>query len=213
MLLAPPDWWDASWSGNCWKRRKLKNVRIFVRRSFGVNHPKLEEVIVDFDDKASWQPLLTGDVLFSALGTTLKQAGSKEAQYKVDFTYNYEFAHAAADNGIKSYVLVSSAGADAKSLIFYSRMKGELDEKVQTLPFREITILRPSILAGKREVPRKMEEISVKVMEKISKLLFRKYRPIPAATVARAMIVATLLKTTPGKRVLNSDELFILAAR
>ena len=190
----------------------IGKVRIFVRRKNGISHPLLEEHIVDFDQTASWASLVTGDVLFSALGTTLKQAGSKEAQYRVDFTHNYHFAEAAARNGVPTYVLVSAAGADARSFIFYSRMKGELDDKVQTLPFRSIYILRPSILTGHREIRRPAEEWSATFMEKIGRVMFRSYRPISAATVASAMINAALLINVPRVSVVKSGELFNLAA-
>ena len=124
-----------------------------------MQHAKLQERIVNFDAVPEWKALLTGDVLFSSLGTTLKQAGSKEAQYKVDFTYQYNIAKAAADNGVSQYVLVSSAGASPQSRIFYSRMKGELEEAVKTFSFPHITILQPGILQGERDEFRLGERI------------------------------------------------------
>ena len=105
---------------------RFEKVVVFVRRATGKNHPKLEEHIVNFDAIDNWKQLLTGDVLFSAMGTTIGKAGSKEAQYKIDYTYQYEVAKAASENGVRQYVLVSSAGASPQSKIFYSRMKGEL---------------------------------------------------------------------------------------
>ena len=77
-------------------------VRIFVRRDSGLSHPKLEQLIVDFADEKTWAKKLTGDVLFSALGTTLKQAGSKAKQYEVDFTFNLNFAQKAKANSSQS---------------------------------------------------------------------------------------------------------------
>lgn len=93
-------------------------VVIFVRRTTGLQHNKLREHIISFEQPESWDHLVKGDVLFSALGTTLKQAGSKETQFKVDFTYQYQFAEVAATNGIATYVLVSSAGANEKASFF-----------------------------------------------------------------------------------------------
>ena len=86
---------------------RFETVRIFVRRDTGLKHPKLEQQIVDFAQSETWKEQLTGDVLFSALGTTLKQAGSKEKQYEIDFTFNLNFAQKAKENGIENYVLVS----------------------------------------------------------------------------------------------------------
>lgn len=94
------------------------NVKVFVRRSINISNPKLEEHIVNFDEIAKWKDKITGDELFSAMGTTIRKAGSKEAQFKIDVTYQHEFAKAAAENGIKSYFLVSSSGANAKSNFF-----------------------------------------------------------------------------------------------
>jgi uncharacterized protein YbjT (DUF2867 family) len=110
-------------------------VKVFARRAVHLENAKLEKYIVDFERIESWRDEVTGDELFSALGTTRKQAGSKDAQYVVDFTYQYEVAKAAAENGVGTYVLVSSAGSDAGSRFFYTRMKGELEDAVRSLPF------------------------------------------------------------------------------
>lgn len=170
---------------------RFERVRVFVRRSTGKNHPKLEEHVVNFDSIATWKGALAGDVLFSTLGTTLKQAGSQNAQYKIDFTYQYEVAKAAAENGVQHYVLVSSAGAASQSRIFYSRMKGELEVAVKALPFGHIHILQPGILEGQRAEVRAGERIGI-ALASLTRFIpgLKKYRPIPAKTVAQAMINA-----------------------
>lgn len=186
-------------------------VRIFVRRSTGLQHPKLEEYIVDFDNPDPWQHLVTGEVLFSALGTTLRQAGSKQAQYKVDHGYQFAFAKAAAANGVNSYVLISSAGASLHSKIFYSRMKGELERDIRLLAFRSISIIRPGLLAGKRKQPRTGEELSFRVLNFLNRMgILKRYRPIPAAMVAKAMLNAAT-EETPGIQVYELEEVFQLA--
>ena len=106
--------------------------------------------VIDFDQPDSWKVLITGDVLYSTLGTTIARAKTKDAQYKVDFTYQYNVAEIAAANGVPSYVLVSSAGATSKSKVFYSNMKGKLEDAVKLLPFKVISIIRPGQLAGER---------------------------------------------------------------
>lgn len=186
-------------------------VRVFVRRDMGISHPKLEQLVVDFDRPETWKPFLEGDILFSTMGTTLKQAGSKENQYKVDYTYQYRFAEAASGKGIPVYVLVSSAGASPHSKIFYSRIKGELDEAVQKLGFRQVVILRPSILAGTREKKRPFEEWAIVITGWFTRFLFRKYRPVPASTVAKAMIRAALGEVVTDNSVVNPEEVFKLA--
>lgn len=193
------------------QNENVGKVRIFVRREFNPKHPKMEQHIVDFENDASWKPFLQGDILFSTMGTTLKQAGSKANQYKVDFTHQYRFAEEASRAGIPVYVLVSSAGANSKSMLFYSRIKGELDDAVLKLPFQKVIILRPSILAGIREKRRPMEEWAIRTMELISRFLFRKYRPVPVMTVAKAMIRSALGEVMPDNSIVNPEDVFKLA--
>ena len=97
-----------------------------VRRASGITDPKLTERIINFDEPATWKKHVTGDVLFSALGTTIALAKTKEEQYKVDFTYQFTVAKIAAQNGVTHYVLVSAAGASSTAKPFYMKMKGEL---------------------------------------------------------------------------------------
>lgn len=166
-------------------------VRVFVRRSTGISDPRLEERVVDFDHPDKWSHDLTGEELFSALGTTIKQAGSKEVQRRIDYTYQWQVAEAAANNGVSRYLLVSASGANSKSHIFYSRLKGELDDAVAGLPFDQIAIFRPSLLVGDREVPRAAErftEVALKAVDWIPGV--RRYKAIRGATVAAAMIHA-----------------------
>jgi uncharacterized protein YbjT (DUF2867 family) len=190
---------------------RFEKVRIFVRRDTGLKHPKLEQKIVDFRNTESWKKLLTGDILFSALGTTLKQAGSKKKQYEIDFTFNLNFAQKAKENGIENYVLVSSVGANSKSGIFYTRMKGELDEAVSKIGFSNLVILRPASLTGPRENRRMAEEISVPVLNFLTRFVFKNYRPIGDVIVAKAMINAVLNKNE-SKTIYEGSEVFNLAA-
>ena len=192
---------------------RFDKVKVFVRRSTGKQHPKLEEHRVNFDSVPAWQSLLTGDVLFSSLGTTLKQAGSKEAQYKIDFTYQYNVAKAAAENGVTQYVLVSSAGASPQSRLFYSRMKGELEKAVQTFSFAHIHILQPGILQGERDEFRLGERIGVGMLS-VTRYIpgLQKYKPIPGATVAQAMINAAF-REQEKVDVWDLDKVFELAGQ
>lgn len=189
---------------------RFSQINVFARRPTGLSHPKLQEKIVDFDKPELWANLVTGEIAFSALGTTLKKAGSKAAQYKVDFSYQYQFAEVAAKNGIPKFVLVSSAGANAKSSMFYPRIKGELDTAVANLSFQDLTILRPSILDGNRIEKRTAEKISIRVMKTVSRIVFKKYRPIKDETVAKAMINAAI-NGNEGKQIIELDEIFSLA--
>jgi uncharacterized protein YbjT (DUF2867 family) len=186
-------------------------VIVLVRRTTGISHPKLEEHIVDFDKPEEWKDLVKGDVLFSAMGTTLNKAGSKAAQYRIDYTYQYHVAAAAAANDVPCYVLISSAGASENSLIFYSKMKGELDRNVKKLPFTRIRILKPGILAGKRTESRPMEALSIQMMTLLGKIPFlSKYKPYPAPIVAKAMIRSEMTGQS-GAVVYELEKIFELA--
>jgi uncharacterized protein YbjT (DUF2867 family) len=162
-----------------------------VRRPSGEAHPKLNEQVIDFEKPESWKHLVTGDVLFSSLGTTIAQAKTQAAQFNVDFTYQFITAEIAAKNGVPSYVLVSSAGANAKARAFYMSMKGQLDDAVQKLPFSVISILRPGQLEGERTEKRLGEKVGLSVMHGLNKIgLFEKYKPIQGWQVAKAMLNA-----------------------
>jgi uncharacterized protein YbjT (DUF2867 family) len=188
-------------------------VKIFTRRSTGLSHKKLEEHVVDFDDVLNWKKLVTGDVLYSAMGTTLRKAGNKENQYKVDYHYQYQVARAAAGNEVKEYVLVSSAGADPGSKIFYSRMKGELERDVKKLPFAAVHIIRPGILSGARYEVRVGEKIGIGIMRVLSVIPgLGNLKPIEGIQVAKAMINATF-RHVIGIHAYTMGEVFKLANR
>ncbi|MEI8086508.1 MAG: NAD(P)H-binding protein [Paludibacter sp.] len=163
----------------------------FVRKPSGVSHPKLNEQIVDFDKPEKWSALIVGDVLFSTMGTTIAKAKNKDAQFNVDYNYQYWVANYAAKNGVPNYVLISSAGANSKSNAFYMKMKGQLEDTVNTLPFKVISILQPGQLAGDRKENRLGEKIGLSLMYGLNKIgLFEQYKPIQALEVAKAMIHA-----------------------
>ncbi len=184
-----------------------EKVRIFTRRKTNFDHQKLEEYIVDFDHPENWAELVKGDVLFSTLGTTIKTAKTKENQYRVDFTYQYEFAQAASFNEVPVYILVSSLGANAKSAVFYSRMKGELDEAVAKLAFQKIVIFRPSILNGRRKEKRLAEKFSLLIMRQLSKVVMKNYRPTPVGLLAARMISESL-NSKPKFTIIEGLDIF-----
>jgi len=178
------------------------------RHESGIKNIKLKEHIINFDEPEKWSNFVTGDVLFSTLGTTIGQAKTKEAQYKVDVTYQLTVAQIAAYNGVPHYVLISAAGANSNSKNFYLRMKGELENSIQTLPFEVISILRPGLLAGNRIQNRPTEKISFIILNALNKSgLFKRYRPIQARLLAKAMIMATKQKKSS---VYTLDEVFKL---
>lgn len=167
-----------------------ESVSIFVRRSTGKSHSKLTEHIVDFSNVNSFQNLITGDVLFSCLGTTLKDAGSKEKQWKIDYDIPAEFASAAKQNNVESLVLVSSYGASSKSSVFYSMMKGKLEEYIDELHFSQYLIFRPGPLI-RENTDRFGEKISVNVIKFFNAIgIFKNLKPITTRFLAEKLVKA-----------------------
>ena len=179
----------------------FESVEVFARRTVDWTHPKLTVHIIDFNQPATWEHLVTGDVLFSCLGTTLKVAGSQAAQWKIDYDYQLDFAKAASMNGVSDYVLVSSLGASPQSKIFYSRMKGELDEAVQRLNFKRVFIFRPPSLIRKGST-RWTEKVTVKLLKVLNAFgLMRRYRPLATEILAQAMIRAVKNQNTGNSTI------------
>jgi uncharacterized protein YbjT (DUF2867 family) len=192
---------------------RFGRVLLLGRRTAGIIHQKLQEHIIDFDKPQLWKQLVKGDVLFSCLGTTLKKAGSKDAQYRVDYQYQFNMASVAAENKVAAYLLVSSIGAGSNTRFFYTQMKGQLEEGVSRLPFAQIGIVRPGPLYGQRLQNRLGETISVTLLKALNGLgLFKKYRPISAAEVAKAMIVITMSEKR-GVTIYENDQLLKLAGK
>lgn len=184
----------------------FERVDIFVRREVKIPAAKVVAHIVDFGHPETWADELKGDVLFSCLGTTIRAAGSQDAQWKVDYTYQYEAAKAAKANGVKTYVLVSSVGANAKSKVFYTKMKGALDEAVQELGFEGCFILRPPSLIrkGSDRFGEKVGIVALKAFNAIG--LMRSFTPMPTEAVAAAMIRLTK-SGRQGVEIINSQDI------
>lgn len=167
---------------------EIQQVDIFVRRALNIKNEKLKVHIIDFDKPEQWRTLVQADVLFSCLGTTLKAAGSKEAQWKIDYEYQYQFAKIAKENNVKNYVLVSAANASATSSIFYTKMKGQLEVDVKALAFSKLIIFNPPLLI-RENTDRKMEVLGAKVIIFLNKMgMFRSQKPLLTKKLAEAMI-------------------------
>ena len=176
-------------------------IDIFVRRRSDFHHEKVKAHLVDFDHPEEWKHLVKGDVAFSCLGTTLKSAGSKENQKVIDYDYQFNFARAAKENNVQDYILVSAYGASPDSKIFYSRIKGELEEAVKNLKFEKTTIFKPGMLERKN-TDRNGEVFGLKIIKFFNKLgLFKSQQPLPTEVLAKAMIVASKIKSNSFSEV------------
>ena len=165
-------------------------------------HPKLDARIADFDHLDNLQNLDRPTHVVCALGTTLRQAGSRAAFRHVDYDYPLALAHLGLAAGAHHFLLVSSLGANPGSVVFYSRVKGEIELAIRTLPYRSVSILRPSLLLGSRQQFRPGERIA----QALAPLIPGKYRPIAARDVAAGLVRAAR-EDARGVRVIASAEL------
>jgi len=178
-----------------------------TRRSLGISHPKLTEIVTDFEilELALAKSAIHADDAFCALGTTIRKAGSQPAFRRVDFDYVVNFARAAKAAGARRFLLVSAIGARADSSIFYSRVKGEAENAASELGFDATDIFRPGLILGERGKRRPAEAAIMAAMPLLNPLLIgpaKIYRGIPADTIAAAVVAAA--QTPPRGRIVHT---------
>jgi uncharacterized protein YbjT (DUF2867 family) len=182
-------------------------VHSLGRRSLDLQHPKLQSHTVDF---AALGPVPAVSEVFVALGTTIKVAGSQEAFRAVDFDAVLAVARAARMAGATRLGVVSAMGASKSSSLFYSRVKGEMEDAISQLGYTTLVIARPSFLAGDRaalnQPIRGGEGLALAISRKFSLLIPANYRSVPADRVAAALRAA-VKAARPGKQVLMSGVL------
>lgn len=179
-------------------------VVVVTRRPLGAaaQHQKLQEVVVDFAAVDAVREQLRADHVFCALGTTIRKAGSQARFREVDFEYPRRLAELTRAGGASHFSLVSALGASAKSRVFYSRVKGELEDALRAMGWRSLCLLRPSVIAGERQESRPIERIT----EHMLRFAPLAWRPVPAAGIAAAM-VATALRAPTGVTIIESAAL------
>lgn len=182
-------------------------LHLLVRRALQGTPPSHRVHVVDF---SALPPLPAADAAFCCLGTTIQVAGSQEAFRAVDFDAVLAFARAAQGAGVRRFGVVSALGANAKSSVFYNRVKGEMEAELQRMGFARLVIARPSLLAGNRaatgQPSRLGERLTLAVTAPFTPLIPKAWRPIQAATVARALLLA-LAQDGPAVQVLESAQL------
>ena len=185
-----------------------------TRRPLDIKHAKLENPVVDFDKPGQYSSIKADDV-YCAMGTTIGKAGSQAAFRRVVFEIPLLVAKLALDNGAAKFILVSSMGADAKSMVFYSRTKGELEQALAQLKYKAVLIFRPSILLGNRKEYRAGEAIGRFAAEKLSFLFagpLAKYKGTPVDLLAKAMIKEAG-ENVSGVRIIENNEIFEIAEK
>jgi uncharacterized protein YbjT (DUF2867 family) len=194
LLLADPAW---------------SRVAVVARRASGRTHPRLAEVVADFERLDAHADAFAVDDVFCCLGTTIRKAGSQAAFIRIDHDYPVAAARLASARGAKRFLLVSSLGANAGSRVFYNRVKGEVERDVAQVPFEGVALLRPSLILGPRPERRTAEDLAQRLAPLAAPLLvgpLRRYRAVDAHAVARAM-VRLARDGFRGVRVVESDEI------
>lgn len=188
-------------------------ILVIARKSTGISDPKLRELIIDFNELDDYTAEITGHTIFCCLGTTRKKTPDKAVYRKIDHDYPVKLAQLGALNGVEQYHLVSAIGANSHSSSFYIRFKGETEEDIKQLGIKSVHIYQPSFITGDRKEFRLMEKLFVGLSFVLDPLLFgslKKYRSIPAKTIAQAMFNQSI-KNNEGIFTYPSDKIKELA--
>jgi uncharacterized protein YbjT (DUF2867 family) len=165
-----------------------------VRTPSGIVHPKLKELIINFDDiPYSLSEIKSVDDVFCCLGTTIKNAGTREKFRKVDYEYPLAIANWAREIKASHFLCITAMGANEKSNIYYNKVKGETERDISLIDIPAITFFRPSLLLGDRKEKRVGEKVAIIAGKAISFLMtgpLENYKPIEAKDVAKAMVIA-----------------------
>lgn len=177
-----------------------------TRRPLALAHARLENPVLAFDALPAAPPWAQVDAAICALGSTIAQAGSREAFHRIDHNYPLAFARLALAQGARAYVLNSAAGANPRSSVFYSRVKGELERDLRALGFPSLTLVRPGLIGGDRTEVRRGERFALTVLGALAPMLPRAWRINPAPVIAAALVEAALAPQ-PGEHVVPSSSL------
>lgn len=191
----------------------FENVVALSRKPMRVSGMKVKNIVTDFKNLDNDLTGCNVNTVFCCLGTTIKTAGSQEAFMEVDYEYVIRLAVWAKANGVTQFYVVSALGADSNSKIFYNRVKGKMEDALRKIGFNSLVIFRPSILTGKRKEFRLGERIGIAIAKFVSPLLIgalKKYRPIEAKKVAKAM-VKIVFEPTKEWSVIESDKIAAIA--
>ena len=194
------------------KNKAFKEVTVLTRRKIEREHPKLVQIITNFSEEELNALEIQCTDFFSALGTTIKAAGSRIKFRQVDYFLPLKIAEICKASGCTNAYIISSVGADSKSSNFYLKTKGELEKSIIGLGFEATYIFQPSFLEGKRKETRILENLTLPLIKLISPLLNgknKKFRPIDAEIVAKAAINCTS-KNDRGVNYITYNEIIAL---
>lgn len=182
-------------------------LKVLVRKGSEYHNDRVTITEVDYDQLSDFNKLLNADVVFCCLGTTMKKAGSKEQFYKVDFSYPLDLAKIVKENGCEHFNIITASGANAKSMFFYNRVKGEVEAALGKLNFKNLNIFQPSLLLGERNELRTGEKIGAILAKAVDPFMIgglKKFSAIQAKVVAIAMLNISM-ENHHGIRIISSD--------
>lgn len=185
-----------------------ERVKIFTRKTLGLQHPKLVEYVVDLLQLHKYVNDFTADEVFCCIGTTASKTKDKAVYKKIDFGIPVAAAKLCKTNRIETFMVISALGANAESRVFYNRTKGEMEQCVERQKIMNTYFLRPSLIDGKRKEWRIGEKIGAVAMKILHPLLigsFKKYRLINAETIASCM--HALAQAKPDYKIIESDKI------
>ena len=188
--------------------KQYDNIKIFTRKPLRLENKKVTEILCNLLKLESYKENFFGDVVYCCIGTTTKKTPSKELYKKIDYGIPVIAAKLCKDNGIKTFTVMSSMGANANSHIFYNRTKGEMEQAVFEQNIENTYVLRPSMIGGNRNEFRIAEKIGSVLMKVLNPLFIgslRKYRIINAELIANAMI--ELANNGADKQIIESDHI------
>jgi len=190
------------------KNNNYNKIKLFVRSAPNNNDPKVEIIQTDFNNLEKYKNSMLGDDCFFCIGTTRKDTPDKNEYRRVEHNIPVDVAKIAKSNSVKVFIYVSSLGANPNSSGSYLKNKGQVEEKLNNLNFPKLVVIRPSILLGNRKVFRLGERIGIFIMKALSILFLgslKKYKPIEAQNVAKAMVA--IAQNHDQKTVFESNEL------
>ena len=192
------------------QKSQVKQILVFTRKKLDVSNSKLDVHVINFAEIDKYRNIIKGDILFSALGTTLKDAKSKTKQFEVDYTYQYNLAKISSENNVKTLSLVSSSGANENSLFFYPRIKGLLESSVKQLSFENIQIYQPPFLIRQSDVMRVNEKIGIFIFKALNSVgVLNSLKPLSVSRLAEKMVNEALKKHPQRVMVFENKDIII----
>jgi uncharacterized protein YbjT (DUF2867 family) len=188
------------------KNPTYTQVTVLVRRDMVIKHEKFHQIMLDFNELDAFKDKIVANHVFCCMGSTSAKTPDKENYRRIDFDIPLKTAQIAYGNGVESFLLVSSMGANTQSTIFYSRLKAELEEAVKSIGFKNTIILRPSLLLGNRMESRPLETVSQYLMKALNPLFvgpLKLYKAIKGETVAKALMHVALSEEQGYRLILN----------